>query len=111
MSVTNNLSAGVTQASGVVTIASASASRTAEFVASSAPTPEVMETTARVMSTSEMLAIGSFVVMLLSAVWNWHSNRKRNQIIKENNEYTWRLKERELELRERELKLKEKGAN
>ena len=114
MNVTSNLSAGATQASGVVTIASASASKTAEYVASSAPSPEVIETTTKIMSMSELLAVASFVVMLLSAIWNWHSNRRRNQIIKENNEYTWKLKEKELELRERELTLKEgkaKGTN
>lgn len=109
MNVTSNATAVTTQVSGAVTLVSASTSKTAEYVASSAPSPEVIETATKVIISSDFLALGSFVVMLVSAVWNFYSNRRRDKIIKESNDANIKLRERELELKEREIALREKG--
>jgi len=101
MNAVNQISGATTQVSGAVTIGSALSSRTAEYVASSADaTPLVVENAAKVMISADQLAMASFVVMLMSAIWNVFSTRRRDKGNRE-------LKERELKLKERELALKE----
>lgn len=103
MSVASNVSSVTTQVSGAVTIGSALSSKTAEFVSSQAP--EAVETAVTVMSTSEKLGIASFIVMVISAVYNVYSNRRKTK----HDERMVQLRERELALRERELELKTKS--
>lgn len=107
MTVASNVTAVTTQVSGATVIGSALSSKTAEYVASSAPTPEVMERATSVMITSDQLALASFIVMALSAVWNIYSGRRRDKRERENDEKHFKIKERELKLRERELELRE----
>jgi len=108
MNVTSNVSAITTQVSGAVTIASASASKTAGFVASSAPSPEVVETTGKVIISSEWLALGSFVVMIISLIWNQYSNRRRDKLIRENHVENQDLRREELALKREEFEYKKK---
>ena len=63
------------------------------------------------MFSSEWLALGSFLVMVTSAVWNFFSTRRRNDLLYSNHAENLELKKKELELKERELALKEKGLN
>lgn len=108
MTVASNVTAVTTQVSGATVIGSALSSKTAEYVASSAPTPEVMERATSVMITSDQLALASFVIMAISAIWNIYSGRRRDKRKNETDERVLQMKERELRLKERELELRTK---
>lgn len=108
MNVASNVTSVTTQVSGATVIGSALSSKTAEYVASSAPTPEVVERATSVMITSDQLALASFIIMAVSAIWNIYSGRRRDKRRNENDERALELKERELMLREREMSLREK---
>lgn len=108
MNVANSVTAITTQVSGATVIGSALSSKTAEYVASSAPTPEVAERATNIMVSSDQLALASFLVMLFSALWNIYSGRRRDKQKSETDDQVLKLKERELALKEREIELKEK---
>lgn len=105
MNVANNV---VTQVSGATVIGSALSSKTAEYVASSAPTPEVMERATSVMVSSDQLALASFLVMLGSALWNIYSGRRRDKLIDETKREELVIRRAELELEKRKVTLLEK---
>lgn len=98
MNVSSQLSAATTQVSGAVAIASASSSKTASLIAESSP--EAAGATAGVIFNAELIGLCSFVVMLLSFVWNVYSTKKRDKLNAE-------MKARELELEERKVTLQE----
>lgn len=98
MNVSSQVSAATTQVSGAVAIASASSSKTASLIAESSP--EAVGATASVMFNAELIGLCSFVVMLLSFVWNVYSTKKRDKLNAE-------MREREIQLEERKVKLQE----
>ena len=110
MNVANQISATTTQVSGAVTLVSASSSKTASLIAESSPdVPRVMETASKVIINADTLALCSFVVMVLSFVWNIYSTRRRNNIAARTSAENIALRERELAIKERELELRESG--
>ena len=97
MSLGNQITATTTQVSGAVAIGSASSSKIATSIVESAPTmpASAVETASNVIVSAEVIGLCSFVVMLLSFMYNVYATNKRDKFNRE-------VKERELRLRERE---------
>ncbi len=106
MNVSSQVSAATTQVSGAVAIASASSSKTASLIAESSPDIQIdaVGATATVMFNAEVIGLCSFIVMLLSFVWNVYSTKKRDKLNAD-----MRIKEYELE--ERKVRLRENDFN
>lgn len=79
MDTSNVIATPVTHVSGAVTIGSVGASKVAESVASSSTSFEAMEKAGQVMVTADMLALCSFVVMILTFVWNIYLGYRRDK--------------------------------
>lgn len=87
----------VTNASGTVAIASSSTSIGATSVMTGvAPDPVLIQNVASMVSTADMIALCSCVVLALSFAYNVYSTRKRRII--DESEHELRAKEYELEL-------------
>ena len=97
MSIGNQITAATTQVSGAVAGGAAISSHVASSIVESAHTMpvEAMQTASNVIVSSEMIALCSFAVMLLSFVYNVYATNKRDKFNRE-------VKERELRLRESE---------
>ena len=89
MDISNTIATPATHVSGAVTIGSVGASKIAESVGSSSTSFEVMEKASQVIVTADTLALGSFIVMILTFVWNIYLGYKRNKREEERQE-DWR---------------------
>lgn len=85
MQITSVTNQTVTSASGTVAIASASTSKGVLIVTKDAPT-SVVQSAMEVVTIADIVAISSFVVLLLSSLWNVYSSRKMQQIESKNHE-------------------------
>lgn len=72
----------VTNVSGATALVSASTSKTASIIQDSAQAnaPEVIQTAQDLMTTSDLIAVISVIVLVLSFLWNVYSTRRRNNI-------------------------------
>ena len=89
MNISNIIATPATHVSGAVTIGSVGASKIAESVASSSASLEAMEKASQVIVTADTLALGSFVVMILTFVWNIYLGWRRDKREQERQE-EWR---------------------
>lgn len=94
----------VTSASGTIAIASTSTSITTQRMLSDAPASaqELIQTAHEVISTADMIALASCLVLISSFAWNIYSSRKKQQM----DEKFYILRQQELEL-EKEKFLRE----
>lgn len=89
MDISNTIATPATHVSGAVTIGSVGASKIAESVASSSTSLEAMEKASQVIVTADTLALGSFIVMILTFVWNIYLGWRRDKREQERQE-EWR---------------------
>lgn len=89
MDISNTIATPITHVSGAVTIGSVGVSKIAESVGSSSTSLEAMERTSQVILTADALALGSFILMILTFVWNIYLGYKRNKREEERQE-EWR---------------------
>ena len=89
MDISNTIATPATHVSGAITIGSVGASKIAESVASSSTSLEAMEKASQVIVTADTLALGSFIVMILTFVWNIYLGWRRDKREQERQE-EWR---------------------
>ena len=94
MDISNTIATPATHVSGAVTIGSVGASKIAESVASSSTSLEAMEKASQVIVTADTLALGSFIVMILTFVWNIYLGWRRDKREQERQEEWRRDKDR-----------------
>lgn len=85
MNTSNALTSVVTNVSGAIALGSAASSKTISIIQEHVPLNEaVFNRTQDVMSTTDIIAIGSFIILMLSFGWNLWSTRRRNNIADKN---------------------------
>lgn len=86
----------VTNASGTIALASTSTSIGAQKIVNEAPASaeHMLHTANSVITTADMIALGSVSIMLASFLWNVYSSKKNRQI----DEKFYRLRQEELAL-------------
>ena len=102
MDISNIVTTPVTHVSGAITIGSVAVSKTAQLAESSLTSPEIAETTTKIMVTADTLAVLSFIVMVLTFIWNVYLGYRKDR--RDEKQRQW-----ERECREREIRAMERG--